>query len=378
MPLSADLRICQDLVADRSIGAGVAEIVIDPEVPEAARHELEQASLSTLIGFSDPLPGQEPPAGQEDGSAVRLARPRGARVAAGVVVSVMATLVGVGLSTTSPFGADLVYLAGVVILLCVAVGGLNAVERDKRAAIEMPGRRPWARPGAAVAYRRRYVVPELDLHGDTLGRWQRASQAARTIQAAEAVRLGLINSVEAATVLPYHLWDVAERLALLSGPERRQASILRDLDIGDPDVQVVLGPQRQAHELALADIDRRIGRLEEFADLASKADAARKRRRALEELARLNGDYAELLVRLGDTDDALTAAGRPAGELRAMAAEADDAVRRANEAGRALILPSAGPDLPVHGGPGESAAPVLKTKEGFRWLSGGRNGRARR
>lgn len=378
MPLLADLRICQDLVADRSIGAGVAEIVIDPEVPEAARRELEQASLSSLVGFSDPLPGQEPPAGQEDVSAVRLTRPPGARVVAGVVVSVMATLVGVGLSTTSPFGTDLVYLAGVVILLCVAVGGLNAIDRDKRTAIEMPGRRPWARPGAAVAYRRRYVVPLLDLHGDTLERWRRASQAAKTIQAAEAVRLGLINSVEVAAVLPYHLWDVAERLALLSGPERRQASILRDLDASDPDVQVVLGPQRQAHELALADIDRRIGRLEEFADLASKADAARKRRRALEELARLNGDYAELLVRLGDADDALTGAGRPASELRAMAAEADDAVRRANEAGRALILPSAGTDLPVHGGPGESAGPVRKTRERFRSPSGGRNGRARR
>jgi hypothetical protein len=125
-------------------------------------------------------------------------------------------------------------------------------------------------------------------------------------------------------VLPYHLWDVAERLALLSGPERRQATILRDLDVSDPDVQVVLGPQRRAHELALADIGKRIGRLEEFAALAAKADAAR--------------------MRLGDGDDPLTEAGRPAGELRAMAAEADAAVRLANEAGRALILPRAGTD----------------------------------
>ncbi len=360
----------------------MAEIVIDPEVPEAARRELEQASLSALVGFSDPLPGEEPEAGEDDEDAARLYRPRGARVAAGVILSVMATLLGVGLSTTSPFSADLVYLAGIVILLCVAVGGLTAVER--RAEAELPGGRPWARRGAAITYRRRYVVPELDLHGDTLQRWQWASQAARTIGASEAVRLGLINSVEVAAVLPYHLWDIAERLALLSGPERRQASILRDLDIGDPDVQVVLGPQRQALELALADIDRRIGRLEEFADLAAKADAARKRRRALEDLARLNGDYQELLVRLGDVDDALTAAGRPAGELRTMAAEADDAVRLANEAGRALVIPSAGtelparPRLPVPVDPGESAGPVPNAKRRFRWRSGGRNGRARR
>ncbi|MGH3206430.1 MAG: hypothetical protein ACRDNO_01575 [Trebonia sp.] len=323
----------------------MAEIVIDPEVPEAARRELEQASLSALIGFCDPLPGQEPPAGQDDdASTPRVARPHGVRIAVGGILSVMATLLGVGLSTASPFSADLVYLAGVVILLCVAVGGLSAMDKDRRAAVEPPRGRPWARRDAAVEYRRRYVVPQLDLHGDALGRWQRASQAARTIRASESVRLGLINSVEVAAVLPYHLWDVAERLALLSGPERRQATILRDLDASDPDVQVVLGPQRHAHELALADIDRRTGRLEEFAALAAGADAARKRRRALEDLARLNGDYAELLVRLGDTDDALTAVGGPAGELRAMAAEADHAVRLANEAGRALILPSAGAD----------------------------------
>lgn len=318
----------------------MAEIVIDPAVPEPARRELEQASLSALVGFSDPLPGEEPSAGRDEASASRLVRPQGVRVAVGFIVSVMATLLGVGLSSTSAFGGDLAFMSGLVIFLCLAVGGLSAVDRR---APERHGK-PRRRRGAALAYRRRYVVPDLDLHGDALAGWRRASAAAKAIRASEAVRLGLINSVEVAAVLPYHLWDVAERLALLSGPERRQASILRELDASDPDVQVVLGPQRKAHELALADVDRRIGRLEEFADLASKADAARKRRRALEELARLNADYQELLMRLGDEDDALTGAGRPAGELRVMAAEADDAVQRANEAGRALILPPAGDD----------------------------------
>ena len=321
----------------------MAEIVIDPEVPEAARRELEAASLSALIGFSDPLPAQEPP-GDRDSAGAGQARQPGVRLAVGTIAAVMMILTGVGLSGGGPFSADLVFLALLIGLPCAAAGGLHLLQKARRPLPELPGGRPWARQGAAVAYRRRYVVPELDLHGDTLARWQRASQAARTIRASEAVRLGLINSVEVAAVLPYHLWDIAERLALLSGPERRQASILRELDVSDPDVQVVLGPQRHAHELALADIDRRIGRLEEFAALAAKADAARKRRRALEELARLNGDYAELLVRLGDVDDPLTAAGRPAGELRAMAAEADAAVRLANEAGRALILPRAGAD----------------------------------
>jgi hypothetical protein len=314
----------------------VAEIVIDPEVPEAARRELEQASLSALVGFSDPLPGQDPLDDEDDAGPAR--RPE-ARLAAGAIVGVMAVILGVGLSSAGPFAADLVFLAVLIGLPCITVGGIHLLRKAIGAAPELGGGRPWARPGAAVAYRRRYVVPELDLQGDELDRWQRASQAARAIRASEAVRLGLINSVEVAAVLPYHLWDIAERLALLSGPGRRQSAILRDLDVSDPDVQVVLGPQRRAHELAVADIERRIGRLEQFAALAAGADAARKRRRALEELAGLNADYEDLLVRLGDPENALTAAGRPADELRALAAEADDAVRLANEAGRGLVIP---------------------------------------
>ena len=68
------------LVAHRSIGASVAEIVIDPEVPEAVRRELEQASLSALVGFSDPLPGQDPPGDEDDAGPVRRPR-RGSRPA---------------------------------------------------------------------------------------------------------------------------------------------------------------------------------------------------------------------------------------------------------------------------------------------------------
>lgn len=341
MPLAASPRAhAPRLAAYQTIGACVAEIVIDPAVPEEARRELEQAPLSALVGFSDPLPGQDQPAEPDAGDDGPL-RPAGLRPAAGAIVAVMAVLIVAGLATPGPFSFDLLFLAMIIGLPWATAGSLYLMNRARGSAPELAAGRPWARPGAAVAYRGRYVVPELDLEGDALAWWQRASQSAAAIRASESVRLGLINSVEVAAVLPYHLWDIAERLALLSRPQRRQAAILRDLDAGDPDVQVVLAPQQRARELTLADIERRIGRLEEFAALAAKADAARKRRRALEELAALNADYSELLIRLGDSDDALTDAGRAAGELRAMAAEADDAVRHANDAGRALILPPA-------------------------------------
>lgn len=337
MGVAAAAGACPRPAAWRAIGACVAEIVIDPAVPEAARRELEQAPLSALAGFSDPAPPAGRPADPErcDGRP----RPAGLRPAVAAIVSVMAVLIIGGLDSPGPFSFDLLFLAMIIGLPCVAAGSLHLVSAAVSTVPELGGARPWGRPGAALAYRGRYVVPELDLAGEALARWQRASQAARTIRASESVRLGLINSVEVTAVLPYHLWDIAERLALLSAPGRRQAEILRDLDAGDPDVQVVLRPQQRAHELALADVDQRVGRLEDFAFLAATADAARKRRRAIEELTALNADYEEILLRLGDGDDALTGSGRPAGELRAMAAEADDAVRRANEAGRALILP---------------------------------------
>jgi hypothetical protein len=195
---------------------------------------------------------------------------------------------------------------------------------------------------AAVTYHRRYVVPELDLHDAPLTRWRRARKAARSIQAAEAVRLGLIDTVEISAVLPYHLWDIAERLALMSVTERRVPVILQGMDPNDAEIQAVLGPQRRVHDLAVADVEQRIGRLEEFAALAAKADAACRRKRVIAELADLNPQYEELLVRLREPDNALTVTGHSGDELRAVAAAADDAVRRANEAGRALVLPSAG------------------------------------
>jgi len=318
----------------------VAEVVVDPAIPEAARRELEQASLSALVGYSDPVGRQEPPDavhGDDDGPM----RPPAMLPAAGAIAAVMGVLLIAGLATSGPFAPDLVFLAILIGLPFAAAGSLHLLLKAKGAVPELARSRPWVRQGAALAYRGQYIVPALDLEGEGLARWQRASQAARTITASESVGLGLINSVEVTAVLPYHLWDVAERLALLSGPERRQAALLRELDPDDPDVRVVLGPQRRAHDLAVADIEQRIARLEDFAGLAATADAARRRQRAIAELAGLNVDYEELLVRLGDTDDALGDAGHPAGELRAMTAAADDAVHRANEAGRALILPPA-------------------------------------
>lgn len=307
------------------------EVVTDPELPAAARHALEQAPVSFLVGFSDPVPPPGSPAARK---AARAPGMPGARYVMAGSLAAAAALVSLGLILAQPA------LVVVALLMCLPVGVVGALLGYGDGEPGQGGRHGREAAGAAVTYHRRYVVPALDLHDAAMRRWRRARSAAAAIQTSEAVRLGLIDTVEIDAVLPYHLWDIAERLALLAGPERRLPEILHGLDTSDAEIMAVLEPQRRVHDLAIADIEARISRLEEFAALAAAADTARRRQRAAEELAALNPDYEELLTRLGEPANALSIAGRTAAELRAVAAGADDAVRRANEAGRALALPA--------------------------------------
>jgi hypothetical protein len=64
-----------------------------------------------------------------------------------------------------------------------------------------------------------------------------------------------------------------------------------------------------------------------------------KRKKALEELADLNPAYQEVLAQLGGSENQLSASGQIAEEVRLVVDEADEAVRRANEAGRSLVVP---------------------------------------
>jgi hypothetical protein len=314
----------------------VPEIVIDPDIPGPARLELAQAPMTALLAFADPVPSPSAPGYQGARKDASTQARTAARFAAGGSMVLAVLLSFVGLIAGQPG----MVLMAMFILLPVAVVSALIGFHDHEPGQQAPRRRR-GEPGTALAYHRRYVVPEVDLHDAGLARWRRAREAAKSIQAAEAVRLGLIDTVEIAAVLPYHLWDIAERLALMSATQRRLPAILQGVDTNDSDIQAVLGPQRRVHDLAVADVEQRIGRLEEFAALAAKADAARRRKKAIADLADLNPDYQELLVRLGETGNALTVTGHSGDELRAVAAEADDAVRRANEAGRALVIPSA-------------------------------------
>lgn len=202
-----------------------------------------------------------------------------------------------------------------------------------------PDHPQWDGLHAVTAYHRRYVAPGQDMDREALATWTRAVQAATNLRKSEVVKLGLVDSVQVTTVLPYHLWKIAERLARLSSLRAQHQAILRGVDADDPDVAALLVPQRRVHELASADIEQRVRQLEEFAGLVGKADAARRREQAVRQLATLNDSHQELLAHIGQSagDDALSE--QVSFDVQVIIDQANEAVRQANEAGRGLVLP---------------------------------------
>jgi hypothetical protein len=203
-------------------------------------------------------------------------------------------------------------------------------------------RQRYEHANVAVLYHRRYVRPSRDLDAAARQSWQRAVVAAEKISRSDVVRQQLIDSVRVTTVLPYHLWDIAERLARLSALRANHEDILDGVADDDPDVAVVLDPQRRAHELAADDIERRVHDLEVFACRVEEADAARHREEAVRRLADLNDVHRDLLARVGSDADPLGGDLPATHDVQAVIDQANKAIRAANEAGRSLALPDYG------------------------------------
>jgi hypothetical protein len=200
---------------------------------------------------------------------------------------------------------------------------------------------------AAVIYHGRYVCPGVDLDATARQAWQRTVLATNKVTRSDVVRERLIDSVRVTTVLPYRLWDIAERLARLSALRAGHRRILSGVADDDPDVAEVLQPQRRAHELATDDIERRVRDLEVFASAVAEADTAWRREEAVRRLADLNDVHRDLLARAEATFDPLGSDLLASHDVRAVIDLANRAIRAANEAGRGLALPrSAWPRCP--------------------------------
>jgi hypothetical protein len=326
-------------------------IVIEPQVPAEIARQLAEAPARRLVPFAAEPPAVIPQRRAWRASALTRDGKKAATVIASMAFFGLAAIAAwiSCVSTTNPITAE-----GLGVVAIVMTVGFFSFLRATTPAVETaresgwrqlppkadPAHPKWQGRHAVTAYHRRYVAPILDMDTEARALWTRAARAASTVQRSEVVKLGLIDSVQVTTVLPYHLWDIAERLARLSALRTRQHAIAREVDAADPDVTAVLAPQRRTHEIVSADIERRVLQLEGFVYLTGKADAAKRRERAFRELAALNEPHRELLTGVGQGTGADELAERMSVDVEAIISQADEAVRQASEAGRGLIPPA--------------------------------------
>lgn len=318
--------------------------VIDPQVPDDIGQQLARAPGWRLVRFGDQSPDVVPPARKQPERVLTRQARRAITTTASALLFFLATVTAWVLAAA---GNALFALPGALAaIICInrflamapALGAAGAAGWRQPPETAAPDHPQWDGLHAVTAYHRRYVKPGQDMDATARATWKRATDAASKLTASEVVRLGLVDSVQVTTVLPYHLWDVAERLARLSSLRAQHAAILRGVDPDDPDVALLLAPQRRAQELANADVEQRIRALEVFAGLVGQADAARRREQAVRQLATLNDSHAELLAHIGTGPDAL--GEQMSLDVQALIDQANEAVRQANEAGRSLILPA--------------------------------------
>jgi hypothetical protein len=196
------------------------------------------------------------------------------------------------------------------------------------------------KPSLLRKYHRRYVVPSVDMDPDAGAIWVRAVRAADTINGSQVAGERRADWIRLSSLLPHWMWEIAERLALLSEVRSRQRAILPGLASGVPEVAEILDKQRRAQKIAGKDIERRIRQLQALAGWATKADGALRTLRTMPQLAALNGAHADLLARTAHADavDAHEAKGLTR-DLQAIIAQADEAVRQMIQDTNILALP---------------------------------------
>ena len=312
------------------------EIVFAPEVPAQVIVRLRSAGPGCLIPFKGP----EPPS--ERSHDVRW--PPWLWGVAATGLSVAEVFAGIAANHNAYIhpgdggGPNSIAL----LLLLGAIVAWIAFAKATRSGRHRPEERRLA--ADMRDYHRRYVVPRTDLDLEARRVWSRVMNAVSRIARSTVIEQQLIDSVRVSAVLPYHLWDIAENLARLSALRDQHREILAGVQTDDPDVAVVLGPQRRAHALAVAKIERQVQQLEVFADRVAEADAAMQREEVVRQLAALNDSHVNLLARIDSPGEDNEIAELTHRDVQAVIDQANEAVRQANEAGRSLVLPDNGGD----------------------------------
>lgn len=312
----ADARIARQGSEDEAVRRAAtrldsATLVVDPGLPKEMRDALAMSG-GKLFPYRGPVPAPAPPVNRTQGCAVLAA-----------LFFVFAILGG--MAGDFPFA---------FVMLMLAATGYPLALAGRPSATEI------AAALAPITQHRHYVVPSTDIDAEHWQLWKQAVDARNRIAGASVVSAGHIDSVQIAEVLPERLWDIAERLARLAEVRARHREILGDVTPDDPDVAPVVNRQRQAQELVLSDVARRVGDLENFADLVEAADLATRKEAIVRELHDLDGTHADLLAGIGDTATDADLSRRLADDATAVIEQARQAIEQANEAALGLALPA--------------------------------------
>lgn len=328
-------------------------IVIDPVVPLAARSVLQRKHFvaqrhpgttsrrGALIPYRETAPEAPPPP-----KAPWVTSPEAKRTwiaAVAIVVLFGGTLVAAAADSVIGMIVMLV-LTGTATVYGVRNGwgarevGWTSPVLDPQAILASDYDRWYERQGTAY-YHRRYIVPATDIDPEHRPEWARAIAAAIEIRESYVVKSRLVDFEQVTAALPQRLWDVAEGFARLAEVRARQEDSARRAGAGehgadDPYFAAKIAGQSEKVEVARQRILSRIRELEDFAVVVRRADEAKQRELAVEQL----GEVDDLLLDLLASTEK-----RPADEMQAeqLRTEAEAVIAQAVEAAREFALPEA-------------------------------------
>jgi hypothetical protein len=296
------------------------EIVVDPQVPDGARHAL-WADRGRLIPYRQSAPPKPAPPAPVTGRRVLIWG------VVALVFLVAAVLAGAAGSVGSV--ALLLAVAGVATAGAVLSGFACTRVRREWAAEQ------WQLRHASVYWHGQYIVPGTDLDDEAQQIWARAVAAANEIGGSYVVQAKIVDSVRVAQDLPQRAWEIAEGLAGLSWARGRQREILHQDGSDTKLIAAKVRAQERTMKAEARRLEGRVRKLEEIAGLMRTADAVKRPEVVVDRLGEVDDLLGELRVRSVDLPPDLD----PTERLRV---EAQAVIDLANEAARNLAFPGLG------------------------------------
>ena len=171
--------------------------------------------------------------------------------------------------------------------------------------------------------------------------WTRAANTSARSSSPTWCAFQLVDSVRVTTVLPYHLWEIAERLARAVTLRAEHQAILRDVDANDPAVAAVLTTQRQPQKSQTRTSSGESGNSRRSPAWLVGGRGRGGGSKPSGELATLDNPRWDLLADVGQGAGDTRASEQLSLDVQAVIDQADEAVRQVDEAGRGLlVLPS--------------------------------------